>query len=781
MFRLLLIVLFIFSSQASWARQSCDWPFRTEITIRQETLNRIDNYPVDLVLTANNVHPDYQWTNNGDDLRIFSSNDLTALPFKINSWNANTKSAEIRVTAPRLRKNRDVTIFVYYGNEMVNSLSTTVTSLGTVTDRIKFHTRSAGGKNPNSKDAAKLIFNLGNDVSNDYGCSHPSDFTNVTNRNQGHSSEGDFIAYSKTSFYVDVAGDWGIRYGADFGYGGGLYVDGQELQAIWIPATDFWWNYSWNSTYALRGSIPLAVGWHELEVIGGELSGDGGVTLQFSRNYSGPTQYSTATWLPFTSSNIDIRSEACPISTLTVTYGTPDACNKDLALITSQASNQDWFVGSSHTLDFTVNNLEVSEPANRTTKVTINLPMGISLTGYTGTDWNCTGTSGTIECSYISSIPANSSSSVLSLTTLLSNSAPANSTLSVSAAVSGNAPDLVMGNNNQTFSINVIAPPSFCSNIKPGLLVKFFDITGYTPGTIQNSAEYQSLVTARATMSFLQGQTIFNNINGTGNPFSSTDNYFLAIFEGYYYSNTATTLGFGVDGDDAIEAWINGSIVSTFYGAHPAQGSAQNINLNVNLAQGFNSIEFRMQEIADQDEYYFYSGTQINNQTIIPASNFYHCAGDPNIQLSTSIEVTSDPINASNFKAIPGAEITYTVNVENLGQISTDLNSTELVQALAPNTQLFVGDFNPTGGPIIFTDGTGDTASGLSYVYTSLNNNTDSISFSTDGINFNHTVTNTNGYDTAITHFKLTLPGTMKPTFSGITPTFSFQYRVQVK
>ncbi len=88
-------------------------------------------------------------------------------------------------------------------------------------------------------------------------------------------------------------------------------------------------------------------------------------------------------------------------------------------------------------------------------------------------------------------------------------------------------------------------------------------------------------------------------------------------------------------------------------------------------------------------------------------------------------------------------------------------------------------DFDGAGSPIKFTDGT--NASGLSYVFSGINSGSDSISFSSDGSNFTHSVTNTSGYDSGITHFKLTLPGTFKPTFNSVTPTFSFEYQVRVK
>ena len=785
--QLVVFLLIILSAQTSFARQSCDWPFRTSITVTQNDFNGLTDYPVDLFLSSSNLHSQYQWSSNGADLRIYSDDDSTPLPFTINSWDATSQGASVRVSFPTLDMGTR-TIYVYYGNQNVSSASTTVTGLSFVDGKIKFHTRSNNGVNPDSYAEAMSTFNQGNDSNTAYGCSHPDNFTLVTNRNQGTGrSSQNFIAYSKTRFTVEPGeeGNWGIRYGADFGYGGGLYVDTINiLDEKWT--TDLWWSSNWNNADVLSGSVYLTAGEHEMEIIGGEPGNDGGLTVQFSRDYSGPTEYLTATWLPFTSGNIDIRSESCPIPSLAISYGSHDVCTKNLSLTSSDSASQSWLAGSTNVLNLMVNNLEISTSATSDTLLDITLPSDITVTSYSGNDWSCTGTSGTISCVYDQIINANNSAATLSLTTLLDSGATTGSTQNISAVVTGSAPDSDTSNNTLAFSIYVLTNagvPASCLSPQPGLLVKFFDITGYANTNLNNATTYQALVDARSTMTYLQGQTIFSNINGSGNPFITADDYFLAVFEGYIYSDTATRARFGVDGDDAIESWVNGNIVSAYYGQHGPAGSAQDTSSRQDISQGFNPIEFRIQEVAGGDQYDFYwrpNGS--NSYSIIPDSAFYHCAGDPSFQLTTTVNVVNDPINGITFpKAIPGAVMTYTVDVLNQGNISSDLSSTVLVQELASNLELYVDDFDGAGSPVDFTDGSSTTASGLSYVFSSINSGSDSISFSTDGTNFNHTVTNTGGYDSAITHFKLTLPGTFKPTYNSVTPTFKFEYQVRVK
>ena len=179
MLRFIVLTLIVLCSQQSFARQSCDWPFRTTITINQSDFNGLTDYPVDLFLSSGNLHSQYQWSNSGNDLRIYSSDDTTPLPFTINSWDAASKGANVRVSFSNLDMGSR-TIYVYYGNQNASSLSTTVPALPFVTGKIKYHTRSNNGVDPDSYAEAKSTFNQGNDTNTSYGCSHPDNFTATT-------------------------------------------------------------------------------------------------------------------------------------------------------------------------------------------------------------------------------------------------------------------------------------------------------------------------------------------------------------------------------------------------------------------------------------------------------------------------------------------------------------------------------------------------------------------------------------------------------------------------
>ncbi|MFY0701695.1 MAG: CCXG family PEP-CTERM protein [Bermanella sp.] len=785
-FVLCLVILF---SASTHARQSCDWPFRTSVNIKENSGSNLSDYQVKLNINSSSFDSRYNWSSEGVDLRIFDSNDTSPLEFWIENWNQAAKTATVWVRFPAsapLIANANRNIFLYYGNTAATALANVPFTF--VEPGIKFHTRRVT-QDPSSYNDAQTIFNNGNDNNPNYGCTFITNFSNVTNGGL-FGGKTNFIAYSETFFEVKAGenGNWRFRYGADFGWGGGLYVNGAPLDEKW--GDDLWWANNWNnSSEILEGRINLDPGYHKLEIIGGEPGNDGGITVQFNK----PGGNNSTPWTTFSTGNIDIRSRACPVAEPTVTFGAHDVCGIDLEQLTTTPANNAWAVNSTQTLSFSVNNIDAaSDSANPNTRTTIVLPSAFTLVSTTGTNWNCTGAN-TINCDY--NQPLNSAqptSSVLTLT-INADNATEGGNASITATVSGVALDSNVNNNSVTINVNFLADPGIpadCVSPQPGLLASFFDISGYPTTNINNAAAFQALVDARATQTYLMGQTILSDINksstsGTngGNVFDTNNNdNFLMILEGYVYSDTRKDINyFGIDGDDAVEAQINGNVATAYYGLHGAANNPRGTGTLTPLPKGFSPLEFRLQEYTGSDAYFLYWSSDPNSgYTIIPAANYFHCAGNADIQLNSTIQVISDPINSSNFKAIPGAVIQHTVNANNVGNISTDLDSTVLVQAIDPQSTMYVGDLS-AGSPVMFNDGAGNQASGLSYSFTSLASTTDSIAFSTDGNNFSYTpVADADGYDVNITHFRLTLGGTFKPTYTGITPTFNFIYQVKL-
>lgn len=780
-FVLCLVVLF---SHSSIARQSCDWPFRTSVNIKENSGSNLSDYQVKLTINSSKLDARYTWSSAGVDLRIYDTNDTTPLDFWIESWNNTTKIATVWVRFPSsaaLIANANRTIYLYYGKTSASALANVPFTF--IEPGIKFHTRNVT-QNPSSYNNAQTLFNNGNDNTTGYGCKFITNFTNITNSGSFPSgSPNNFIAYSETYFEVKSGetGNWRFRYGADFGWGGGLYVDGAALEEQW--SDDLWWSNSWNNANEiLQGNISLTAGYHKLEIMGGEPGNDGGITVQFRKP--------GGSWTTFSTSNIDIRSRACPVIVPTVTFGVHDVCGTDLEQLTTTPTNNTWNVNSTQTLSFKVNNQDAaSKTATANTRTTITLPSALTLNSISGTNWSCSGTT-TIQCDYNQALTSSQATSSLLTLTVTANNATAGNNASITATVSGTALDSNLTNNTVTVNVNFLEDPGVlaaCASPQPGLLASFFDISSYNTTNINNAAAFQALVNARANQTYLMGQTIINNINRasstSGNIFDTGSNdKYLMILKGYVYSSTKKDNNyFGIDGDDAVEALINGNVATAYYGLHAAANNPRGTGTLTPLPKGFSSLEFRLQENTGSDAYFLYwSSSKTTGYSIIPAANYFHCAGSADIKLTSSVQVLSDPINTSNFKAIPGAVIQHTVNAENLGNISTDINSTILVQAVDNQSTMFVGDLS-AGSPVMFNNGSGNQASGLSYSFTSLPSTTDSIAFSIDGTNFNYTPTpDADGYDASISHFRLNLGGTFKPTLDGITPKFNFIYQVKV-
>ena len=155
--------------------------------------------------------------------------------------------------------------------------------------------------------------------------------------------------------------------------------------------------------------------------------------------------------------------------------------------------------------------------------------------------------------------------------------------------------------------------------------------------------------------------------------------------------------------------------------------------------------------------------------------------GSPSISVSKTVSTESDPISGTlNPKAIPGAEMLYTISVSNSGNGSPDTGTFMISDNLDNNASLFVGDLDGSGSPILFIDGNGVNGSGLSFVFTSLGSGTDDIVF-LDSFNNPITPVSTGGYDANVRAIQITPSGTFNAAFPGSTPSFSIQFRVRVE
>jgi hypothetical protein len=812
--RFFLLLITLMASLPSLARQSCEWPFRTQMDITGTTPA---DYQVKVNLDSNSFSSDYTWSEDGSDLRISDQDDFSSpepastLRFWIDTWDASSKKATIWVKTPAI--SGSLRLYLFYGNEYAD----TQASAPLTFDKpgIKFHTRYST-VNPRDLVTARAAFNAANDNNINYGCSYITNFTGITNKSQlrtGSSSvyrtaSTNFAAFSESYFEVNKSGIWQFRYGADFGRGGALYINSKELEEQWDD--DLWWANNWgtwigtgqnerstNDAQILRGSIDLQPGYHKLEVLGFESGNDGGITVQFKRPTTPPLEYSQG-WETFSTNNINVFSRSCPVVEPSITFSNNDVCEIDLRIRNNGSQFPEaWVTGSPRQAIIQIRNknnpIATSIPDSR---LTITLSQGIQFLNHTGTNWNCSLISSSsveskVDCFYTSALANQENSPSLALNIQANSTAIANATLT--ATLKPRQFDINIADNTISRSLPIWQlvddVSTSCSTTSAGIFARFYNSQGYTDNYADSEAEFDDWENDLAIREKLYGQTVLSQINSdTGNPFASAGNnssgndYFLALMEGYLEIPEDGFYNLAVDGDDAVEFKLNDVVYSSWYGGHGAQNSAHDEN-TVGLAKGFHKLNYRMQEAQGGNSFYAYwrkPGDSV--ATIIPTSSFFHCAGEADIRLNLTVDIQDNPNTASiNDKAIPGAVLRYRLVVKNEGNISTNGDNMELTQTLSSDAKLYVDDLTTTG-PIIFMDGSNEDNSGLSYNFSRLNSTLDDLSFSNNGTDFNYIPTaDSDGYDSNVTHIKLLLNGSMKPKYDQGIPEFAIEYQVKVK
>jgi hypothetical protein len=779
-----LILLFLSLSFPSHARQSCEWPFRTHVNVQENSSSgsQLTDYQVKFEISAADLSSDYTWSDNGQDLYIYDSDDQTELEFWIDDWNNSAKTAIIWVRFPTLEIGQVRPIYFYYGNASAPGAGDapfTFTYPG-----IKFHTRYTNS-NPQNLSQALNAFSASNDQNSSYGCSFITNFTGITNRSE-FGANTNFAAFSESYFLVgpSEAGNWEFRYGSDFGHGGGLYVDGSPLEEQWLD--NLWWAYNWGlNNEVLQGSINLTAGYHKLEILGFEDCCDGGITVQFKKP--------GGNWTTFSTSSIDIRSRACPLEQEpSFTIIGHDICRIDLGFDDSLSYPAAWVVNDSRPVSFAVENFSSSQPSIPNTRIAISLGAGLSMTNSSGNQWSCTTVSSSaasteIDCLYALVIPANNGLSNSLTLNLQASSAHTHADFSATI-YSRQFEDQLVNNQISTnlpiWQLAEAISPS-CSTPNPGVFTRIYNSQGYSDNHPNNETEFDTWENDLAIRAKLDGNTVLNEINhNSGNPFAlRSNNYYLTLIEGYLYAPEDGFYNFAVDGDDAVELKINDTVYSSWYGGHGAQNSPHDEN-TWGLSKGFHKLNYRMQEYTGGDSFYAYWRKPNQTSTnIIPTSAFFHCAGDDDIRLNMNVIMQDNPdIPGDKDKAIPGAILRYHLSVKNHGNISATGDSMELIQPLSNDAKLYVNNLY-SSGPVLFSDGLGNDISGLSYNFSNLNSHSDHLSFSNNnGTSYDYIpVADSEGYDGNITHIKLTFTGIIKPVFDQGIPQFDIEYQIKIK
>ena len=268
--------------------------------------------------------------------------------------------------------------------------------------------------------------------------------------------------------------------------------------------------------------------------------------------------------------------------------------------------------------------------------------------------------------------------------------------------------------------IDVVSAPSSCTKIQQIGLTTY----GKDNSHPANRSEYQSLIHTYAQNNYLHGSGYVDRIYTSGSsnndPYhSGTDSNYLAIFKGYIYFPETGIYKFGLDGDDALELFIDDTLVTAWYGGHGRSNHVRFVKY-VNGTQGWHKIKYHMEEGGGDDNYYLYWQRPTESSiAIVPSSRFFHCKPS----LSKVSCVISDPVNGTTRpKRIPAATIRYAFQVDNTTDDTIDnvivedtLNSAFDANTIR-NLQIQSGDCDCLGVVSANNNGVNGTANGVNPV-----------------------------------------------------------------
>ncbi len=116
---ILILLTILSSANATWWDD--EWNHRQIINITNKAGNLTD-YQVRIELNDSNTNPEFNWSNNGDDLR-FVDNSNSELSYWIEKWNPTEHKAVIWIKTPSLENNTKTRLYIYYGNPSATSES----------------------------------------------------------------------------------------------------------------------------------------------------------------------------------------------------------------------------------------------------------------------------------------------------------------------------------------------------------------------------------------------------------------------------------------------------------------------------------------------------------------------------------------------------------------------------------------------------------------------------------------------------------------------------------
>ncbi|MEJ0086371.1 MAG: hypothetical protein WDO72_11845 [Pseudomonadota bacterium] len=160
--------------------------------------------------------------------------------------------------------------------------------------------------------------------------------------------------------------------------------------------------------------------------------------------------------------------------------------------------------------------------------------------------------------------------------------------------------------------------------------------------------------------------------------------------------------------------------------------------------------------------------------TDLGVGSFIVAMPQPSITMVKTSSVLSDPTGSAVPKRIPLSVIQYDISVTNSGPGTVDANTLVITDAVPAGATMYVS--TTPANPVVFTNGVGANASGLTFVYAG------NVSYSSVGASGPWTYTpvpDVNGYDANVKAVRVAPGGIMSAAGTG-NPTFTVQFRVRV-
>lgn len=331
------------------------------------------NEEIRIDLTAADFPAEYTFTADGADVRVaLASDDSTPVDHIVTGWDSFTRTGTVYIRLPAMAPASSTAVYLYYGDDSLTSLGDIDAVFPTPGLRLRSRVSTV---DPTDAASARAAFAA---ATTDVYDAVRTSISGLNNRALG-GANGNYGWCISAMVEVTPAnaGLWNFRYGADFGYGGHLYVRETELEQQWND--DLWWANNFNNTLeTLEGSINLSPGWHRYEALGFEGCCDGPVGWQ-AQAPGGP-------WQDLSTANFSMRATRCVVTTVTVSANPAESCSsapiasKSVSVVSDSLGSPSPFAlpGSVVAYDLTVTN-EGQRLDDGTVVLTDELPEDVKL------------------------------------------------------------------------------------------------------------------------------------------------------------------------------------------------------------------------------------------------------------------------------------------------------------------------------------------------------------------------------------------------------------------